>query len=65
MRIFEIAVTFVPTNIVAAAEEAKILVPPKPVLAKDEREAQIKAARLIPVEYDNRLDQVQVAVRPF
>lgn len=35
------------------------------VLAKDEREVLLLAAREIPAEYTERLDQIEVAVRPF
>lgn len=35
------------------------------VLAKDADHANILASRLIPQEYDSRIDQLDVAVRPF
>lgn len=37
----------------------------KRVLARDENEVLLIAAREIPTEYVDRLDEVQVAVRPF
>ena len=35
------------------------------VLAKDDGEAMLKAARSIPDEHADKLDRVEVAVRPF
>ena len=42
-----------------------ILSPPKFVLAKDENEVAITAARAIPEEYLDKLDQVEICVRSF
>ena len=48
-------------------EQAEVLVPPKSLLAKDQAQATILAAREIPESYttSERLDRVKVAVRPF
>lgn len=48
-------------------DEAQVLVAPRSVLARDEAQATILAAREIPAEYatSERLDRVKVAVRPF
>lgn len=35
------------------------------VLAKDEDQARIMAARQIPDEYMDKLDEIEVAIRPF
>jgi hypothetical protein len=35
------------------------------VLAEDEKEVGIRAARQIPDEYLDRLQQIEVAIRPF
>ena len=35
------------------------------VVAEDEKEVSIRAARQIPEEYLDRLQQIEVAVRPF
>jgi len=34
-------------------------------IAKDQAEVNLRAARKIPAEYENRLDEVVIAVRPF
>ena len=43
----------------------KILVGPKTVLAYTEDEVKMKAAREIPADYNDRLDEVDILVRPF
>lgn len=35
------------------------------LIAKDEREALIKASRMIPEEYADKLDEVEIIIRPF
>ena len=35
------------------------------VLANNDKEAMMLAARSIPTEYTDRLDQVEIAIRPF
>ncbi len=45
--------------------ESKLLVEPTRILARDEREALLTAAREIPVEFISRLDEVDVLIRPF
>lgn len=42
-----------------------IIVDLERIVAYDEQEASIRAARAIPAEYDDRLDEVQVVIRPF
>lgn len=42
-----------------------IVVPPTWILAGSTNEVAIKAAKQIPDEYNNKLDQVQVLVKPF
>jgi hypothetical protein len=47
-------------------EEAEIVVPVKTVLARDEEQAQLIAARSIPDEFMiGKLDRLMVVVRPF
>ena len=47
-------------------EEAEVIVPITAVMARDEGQAGLLAARKIPEEYVNgKLDRVQVSVRPF
>lgn len=45
--------------------ENKILVEPKTILAKDEKQVAILASREIPEAFLDKLDQVEIAVRPF
>lgn len=44
---------------------AKVLVEPTHILARDEKEAGITAARQIPDEYLDKLDEVEIALGPF
>jgi hypothetical protein len=44
---------------------SKLLVEPTRLLARDEREAMLALAREIPAEYLDRLDEVEVVLRPF
>lgn len=44
---------------------ASILVMPTVVLASDESKAMVKAARAIPEEEINNLDNLEICLRPF
>jgi hypothetical protein len=48
-------------------EEAAIVVPVTQIVAHDQAQAQMLAARAIPDEFvaDGKLDRLQVVVRPF
>jgi hypothetical protein len=48
-------------------EEAAVVVPVQTVLARDDAQAQLLAARSIPDEYvtNGKLDRLTVVVRPF
>lgn len=46
-------------------EEAELLVSPTTVLANDEGQAQMIAARAIPEQHMGKLDRLTVVVRPF
>lgn len=46
-------------------DAAKVIVSPTTVLAKDEKQVGLRAAKAIPDEYLDDLDRVQVVVRPF
>lgn len=48
-------------------EEATVVVPVTAVLARDDAQAQLLAARSIPEEYvsNGKLDRLTVVVRPF
>ena len=47
------------------APPSKVLVAPTCILAVGDDEAMIKASRAIPAEYEDRLEEVEIAVRPF
>jgi hypothetical protein len=67
MKLFEYAVLYVPKK-KEKDEEApppKLIVPIKAVLTESEASATLLAARDIPQEYADKLEQCQVAVRPF
>jgi hypothetical protein len=48
-------------------DDSRIVVQPTAVLAKDDAQAQLLAARAIPEEYVNskKIDRLTVVVRPF
>ncbi len=67
MKIFEVAVLYVPAEKKneETTEKAVLLVKPIAILAKNDAAAQIQVARMIPAEYEDKLEQIQIAVRPF
>lgn len=46
-------------------EEAVFLVPVDQILCRNKEQAMLKAAKAIPDEHMDKLDRIQVAVRPF
>jgi hypothetical protein len=69
-KLFEFAVLFHPKVVKDAQGNEtqgadKIVKAPEFTLAKDDKEVAIRAARAIPDEYLDRLDQVEIVVRPF
>lgn len=44
---------------------AKLVIEPKHILAKDEKEVAMRAAREIPESLLDKLDEIEVLVRPF
>ena len=46
-------------------DPAAIVIEPTTVLARDPGQAELLAARSIPEEYMDRLDRLQLVVRPF
>ena len=46
-------------------EQAEVIVPPTAVLARDDAQAQLLAARSIPEDKLDDLDRLTVVVRPF
>ena len=67
-KLYEFAVLFNPPKTVNGqdnTDKPKVIVQPQTLLADSDSEAQIKAARAIPEEFIDRLDQVEIALRPF
>lgn len=67
-KIFEYAIIWHPTEKQSEdGQTSKLIGGVKHVMAKDERSATLMAAREIPAEYvkDSKLDQIEVALRPF
>lgn len=68
MKLYEYAVVYNPKPTPdgkPATDQAALVVPPTCVLARDEKHAAMLAARAIPETYAGKLDEVDVAVRPF
>lgn len=69
-QIFEYAVLYHPkprkVGDETVTDPSEILVDVKRVVAKDEKAVAILAAREIPTDYlDGKLEQVEIAIRPF
>ena len=70
MKLFEFAVLFHP-KLTKAEQDAgdhsksELIVDVTRVLAKSDKEAAMKAARAIPEKYADKLDRVEIAIRPF
>lgn len=65
-KLFEYAIIWHPNHQQAKdGQKSKIVVQPTVVLAVDDRAASILAARAIPSEYQDSLDQVEIALHPF
>lgn len=72
-KLFEYVIVFHPRRPKAAkpgAEdedtgESKILIDLTRVIARDEKAVGMMAAKKIPDEYDSKLDQVEILIRPF
>lgn len=68
MQLFEYAILLDPKEDKdgSVVEEGEVLVAPTSVLARDQAQATLIAARAIPEQYMNgALNRVRVAVRPF
>lgn len=70
MKLYEFAVIYQPKPAATGSagpptEAPSILVPPICVLARDEKHAAMLAARAVPESHADKLDEVDVAVRPF
>ena len=69
-RIFEYAILFHPAEKLDAngnvvPEKSSLIQDVKRILAKDDKEVAMKAAREIPETYLDQLDLVEICVRPF
>ena len=69
-KLFEYAILYHPKTIKDAqgneTQGPDLLVkPPTFVMAASDKEAAMRAARKIPAEYIEKLEQVEVCVRPF
>lgn len=69
-RLFEFAVLYHPApkfdkNGNETRERSKLIVPVEHALVSSEQEALILASRKIPDEYLEKLEEVEIAVRPF
>lgn len=67
MKLYEYAVIFTPRAKGKDGERAKaeLVVDVTRVLANSDKEATMLAARAIPDKYADKLEQVEIAVRPF
>lgn len=69
-KLFEYAVIFRPKTVKDSAGNEtqgpdELLVKPTYILAKSDKEVGIRAAREIPDTHLDKLDQIEVCVRPF
>lgn len=69
-KLFQIAILFHPVQTQAekdagASPKTKLVKQPEFVLAVDEKQASTLAARMIPDEYVDKLDQIELAIAPF
>lgn len=70
MKLFEYAAIYTPLatkdqNDRGEKPKAELIVDVKRVLANNEKEAMMLAARDIPESYTDKLDRVEIALRPF
>jgi hypothetical protein len=65
-KLFEYAVIYHPTDKEEKkGEKSKIVIDPKTLLAATEHVATMQVIKKIPKEYDDRLEQLEIAIRPF
>jgi len=68
-KLFEFAVLYHPQpkkeDGVEVRPPSQVIVPLDMVLARDDQEVLIKASREIPEDFLDKLDRVEIAVRPF
>lgn len=66
-KLFQYAILFHPTEKEAKDEglKSKVIQEPKTILSQDQNSAAMAAAMEIPAEYREKLDQIEVVMRPF
>ncbi len=65
-RLFQYAILWHPNEAeTKAGEKSKVLVQPATMLAADVNGANMAAAMEIPKDYKEKLDQIEIAMRPF
>jgi hypothetical protein len=68
-RIFEYAILFHPkpkkVGDDTVTDPSVLITDVKRVVAKGEQEVAMKAAKEIPADYDDKLEQVEIVIRPF
>jgi hypothetical protein len=66
MKVFQYCVIYSPNEAAKKdGKKAELIVPVKTILANDIQQANLLVAREVPEEYLDRLDQIDVAIRPF
>jgi len=66
MMLFQYAAILQPTKKEEeTGEEAKIIIEPTTILAKDEKVVTMKVVRKIPPEYESKLEHIDIVIRPF
>lgn len=66
VKLYQYAAIYHPTKAEAEdGEKPKVIVEPTTLLAKNEQVASMMVVREIPEEYADRLENVDIAIRPF
>ena len=66
MKLFEYAILYHPTpEEKKKGKKSEIVVKPTTVIADSEKSANLLAARDIPESYMDKLEQVEICLRPF
>ena len=70
MKLYEYAVIYNPLPTKDQSERGEkpkstLIVDVQRILSNNDKEAMMLAARAIPAEYTDKLDQVEIALRPF
>lgn len=66
-KVFQFCILFHPTEkeVKDDGAKSKVLVEPKTILSSDQTSAAMAAAMLIPTEYKDQLDQIEICIKPF